>query len=341
MAHPSSTEPLSRLRLERWDAPTPADGTDVRAGLQSLPKTLPAKYLYDERGSQLFERICRLPEYYPTRTEAAILQRVAPALPGWTGPCELVELGSGSSTKTRILLNAYAHQGVTLHYVPVDISAPMLETTACDLVAAYPRLKIRAIAGTYEQAFAALGAPSLPTRLLCFLGSTLGNFTPGEARAFFAQVSQSLAPGDFFLLGVDLQKDPAVLERAYNDAAGVTAAFNLNVLAHLNRRFAGNFDLAQFRHRAIYNRTEHQIEMHLDSQSPQTVTLHLGDRPYTFALAAGESIRTEVSRKFALDALGRELAPHGLQVQHTFTDDRLWFGLVLAQRCGKRQPYDV
>jgi len=333
MAHPGSTEPLSRLRLERWDAPTATDGTDVRDGLQGTPKTLPAKYLYDERGSQLFERICRLPEYYPTRTETALLHRAAPALPPHTGPCELVELGSGSSTKTRILLDAYTQQGVALHYVPVDISAPMLETTAQTLVATYPHLKIRAIAGTYEQAFAALGRPSLPTRLLCFLGSTLGNFTPAEAQTFFAQVSQSLNPGDFFLLGVDLQKDPTVLERAYNDAAGVTAAFNLNVLAHLNQRFAGNFDLGQFRHRAIYNRTECQIEMHLDSQSPQTVTLHLGDRPHTFTLAPGESIRTEVSRKFALDALGQELARHNLKVQHTFTDPRPWFGLIFAQRC--------
>ncbi|MGQ9865787.1 MAG: L-histidine N(alpha)-methyltransferase [Pseudanabaenaceae cyanobacterium] len=328
-----NAEPPSRLRLERWAPPPQTDGADVRHGLQATPKTLPAKYLYDERGSLLFERICRLPEYYPTRTEAAILERAAPFLPRCTGPCELVELGSGSSTKTRILLNAYTHQGVPLHYVPVDISVPMLETTAQNLVTEYPNLKIRAIAGTYEQAFAGLGPPSLPTRLLCFLGSTLGNFTPAEAQVFFAQVSQSLAPGDFFLLGVDLQKDPTVLERAYNDAAGITAAFNLNVLAHLNQRFAGNFDLGQFRHRAIYNRAECQIEMHLDSQAPQTVTLHLGDRPHTFAFAVGESIRTEVSRKFALDALRQELAQHGLRVQHTFTDDRPWFGLILAQRC--------
>ena len=307
-----------------------SDGEDVITGLTQTAKTLPPKYFYDDQGSQLFEAITELPEYYLTRTERQILDKFAFAIAEQVGPCDLVELGSGSSSKTRILLNAYRQRDFSLRYVPVDVSGGILEESARALLKDYPSLSIHGLVSTYEAALADLPTLSLPRRMLAFIGSTLGNLSPSRCQTFFQTVSQALAQGDCFLLGVDLHKDTAILEAAYNDQQGVTAAFNLNMLSHLNWRFRGNFELSQFRHVALYNDRARQIEMYIESLCDQTVTLKALDLEVTFA--QGERLLSEISRKFDLKALSQELMGHGLRVKQTFTDEQQWFGLLLCER---------
>ncbi|MGV0027681.1 L-histidine N(alpha)-methyltransferase [Phormidesmis priestleyi] len=307
-----------------------AAGEDVIQGLSRPQKTLPCRYLYDDRGSALFEQICDLPEYYPTRTEQSILEAYAPEIAQLTGACELVELGSGSSRKTRLLLEAYQPLSHELHYCPIDVSAGILKSTALDLLTQYPTLRLCGLAGTYEQALAKLPPPVLDNRMLIFLGSTLGNLDEQVRHQFLVQIKQTLQPGEFFLLGVDLQKPIGLIEAAYNDAQGITAAFNLNLLQHLNQCFHGNFDWTQFRHLAFYNSDEHRIEMHLQSLISQTIDLKaLG---YQTCLRSGETIRTEISCKFHLPALTVELESHALQPLQIWTDPQAWFGLLLCQR---------
>lgn len=313
--------------------PTPRvkdDGSDVVRGLTQVPKTLPPRYFYDDRGSQLFEQICELPEYYPTRTEAAILRQYADELVELTGHSELVELGSGSSTKTRLLLDAYTRAADRALYRPIDVSGGMLQQSARALLADYPTLQISGLVGTYEQALDRLPPRTLPTRTILFLGSTIGNLPPHRCREFLDRVSHALQTGEYFLLGIDLQKPKAVLEAAYNDAQGVTAAFNSNMLAHLNQRFDGDFDLAQFQHWAFFNEKESQIEMHLRSTVAQTA--HLRKLELTVELAQGETIHTEISRKFDPEAMGAELATQGLHPVKLWTDDRGWFGVMLCRK---------
>lgn len=332
---PATSASASRLQLEQLLTAQQAalqldqQGQDVILGLSQTPKTLPAQYFYDDRGSQLFEQICTLPEYYPTRTEAGILQRYAKAIAELTGPCELVELGSGSSTKTRLLLDAYTNLKAGLHYLPIDVSGGILATSAHDLLRDYPDLNIHGLVGTYELGLQHLPPRQLTSRMIGFLGSTLGNLTPPECDRFFAQIRSALQPEEFFLLGVDLQKEISQLEAAYNDAEGVTAEFNLNMLQHLNWRFGANFDLRQFRHRAIYNLAEQQIEMHLDSLCDQEIRLNKLN--HTVAIAVGENILTEISRKFSLVILQQELAKHHLIAIQQWTDPQQWFGLMLFQ----------
>jgi len=304
-------------------------GLDVVRGLCQRPKTLPSYYFYDRRGSELFEQICALPEYYPTRTEQGILTACAQEIVALTGPCDLVELGSGSSRKTCILLDAYTQAQGEITYIPIDVSTSMLQTAAWDLLRAYPRLSIHALAGVYEVALAQL-PPATRPRLLLFLGSTIGNLSPQEEVQFFQQVHACLAPGDYFLLGVDLRKDREILHRAYNDNQGVTAQFNRNILCHLNRKFNGNFNPAAFAHWAFYNQELHQIEMHLVSLDDQKVQLlRLG---LEVTLLAQETIRTEISRKFDLPELTKQLDGYGLPVQRVWQDAQGWFALVLAQK---------
>jgi len=229
------------------------DGKDVIEGLTKTPKSLPSKYFYDRQGSQLFEEICQLPEYYPTRTEAAILQEYAQEIVAYTGPCELIELGSGSSTKTRLLLDAYYQQQKSSKYVPIDVSETILQASAIELQKEYPNLPIQGLIGTYEQALAYYQNASDNTRMIFFLGSSIGNFSASECDKFLEKIANVLKAGDYFLLGIDLQKPVAILEAAYNDAQGVTAAFNLNMLSHLNWRFQADFNLDLFSHQAIYN----------------------------------------------------------------------------------------
>ncbi|MFM6189041.1 L-histidine N(alpha)-methyltransferase [Planktothrix sp.] len=319
-----------RLRIEIFREQCPiAAGEDVINGLTQTPKTLPPKYFYDDHGSLLFEKICELPEYYVTRTETQILQNYASEIAHLTGPCELVELGSGSSTKTRILLDAYQELGHPLHYLPIDISGGILEQSAHSLLKEYPTLHIHGIVSTYETALKHLNPSPLPNRMIGFIGSTLGNLKPEDCHTFFAHVVEALQPGDYFLLGVDLHKSKSILEPAYDDSQGVTAAFNLNMLRHLNRLFSGSFDLSQFEHLAFYNEKEHQIEMHLKSLKNQTVelkTLNL-----TVEFQEGETIHTEISRKFQFEQIQAELKTLGLVSLKNWTDQNQWFGLMLCQ----------
>ncbi|WP_348918727.1 L-histidine N(alpha)-methyltransferase [Adonisia turfae] len=306
------------------------DGQDVIEGLTQIPKSLPPKYFYDHLGSELFEKICTLPEYYPTRTESAIFHRYAHAITQLTGPCELVELGSGSATKTRILLDAYRAANLPLRYIPVDVSGSMLKDSSDQLLYDYPELRIHGMIGTYEPALNALPAANLATRMVMFIGSTLGNLSPNDCEQFLQLVSGALEPGQFFLLGLDLQKDIGTVEAAYNDAQGITAMFNLNMLQHLNHRYRGDFCLDNFYHQAMYNSQKHQIEMYLVSKQEQTVTLQ--DLDLTVKFAEGERLLSEISRKFDVVQMGAQLANHGLKVLQTFTDERQWFGLILAQK---------
>lgn len=299
-------------------------------GLSRSQKTVSCRYLYDDRGSELFEQICDLPEYYPTRTEQSILETHAPEIAQLTGACELVELGSGSSRKTRLLLEAYQPLSRELYYSPIDVSAGLLKSTALELLVQYPTLRLCGLAGTYEQALMKLPPSALENRMLVFLGSTLGNLEKRSCDQFLMQIQQALQPGEFFLLGVDLQKPIHLIEAAYNDAQGITAAFNLNLLQHLNQRFQGNFNLAHFRHLAFYNAVEHRIEMHLQSLIAQTIDLKALN--YQMTLQADETIRTEISRKFHLPTFTVELEKHALQPLHIWTDPNAWFGLLLCQR---------
>lgn len=330
-----------RLQLEYLISPLAlseseqAPGSVLRQGLNQQPKTIPAQYFYDERGSQLFEQICDLPEYYLTRTETAILQSCAVDLANCTGPCEMIELGSGSSTKTRLLLDAYqqlhAAQSVArLKYCPIDVSPSILQLSAQQLLQDYPQLQIHALVSTYDLALNHLRPTTAPSRLISFIGSSLGNFSPAGCDRFLQQVSTALKAGEFFLLGIDRRKSTDILEAAYNDVQGVTAAFNLNMLQHLNRRFDGNFDLDQFEHVAFYNATEHQIEMHLRSRCHQTV--HLRAIDCTLEFLPDETILSEISRKFDLEEMQLRLQQQGLIVQRIWTDPQDWFGVILCQR---------
>ncbi len=325
---------IERLQIEHLLSSKPSpnqliDGSDVIKGLTHIPKSLPARYFYDDRGSELFEQICELPEYYLTRTETTILQKCAIEIAGITNVCEIVELGSGSSTKTRILLDAYNQLGYPLRYIPIDVSAGILETSARQLLADYDSLQVHALASTYELALRQLIPTQLPSRMICFIGSSLGNLNPQECDVFFSQIISALQEGEYFLLGIDLQKQKHLLEAAYNDSQGVTAAFNLNMLEHLNWRFQGNFDTAQFEHWAFYNETQHQIEMHLQSLRSQTIQLRALD--LTVHFERGETILTEISRKFDLNTMQQELSSRGLKPLQVWTDPNNWFGLLLCQ----------
>ncbi|NJK34629.1 MAG: L-histidine N(alpha)-methyltransferase [Oscillatoriales cyanobacterium SM2_2_1] len=305
-------------------------GQDVVEGLSQAPRSIPTYYLYDDYGSELFEQICIQPEYYPTRTERQILRRAAPEIASITKTRSLVELGSGSSSKTRLLLDGMVSywEEQPVYYVPIDVSAGILERSAMALLDSYPTLTVQGLVATYELALADL--PPVPDRLVAFLGSTLGNIPPHECDHFFAQVAEALAVGEYFLIGVDLQKDIAILEAAYNDQAGVSAAFNLNILNHLNRRFGGTFIPAQFRHYAPYNPTAHQIEIYVTSDREQTVTL--GALSLSLHLSAGEKILTEVSRKFQVSELRSQLASLGFMTQGVWTDSQDWYAVMLLQK---------
>ncbi|HEY7610845.1 MAG TPA: L-histidine N(alpha)-methyltransferase [Alphaproteobacteria bacterium] len=335
-AHSLPSPPRISIRSLDPGASEP-DGADVVRGLGARPKTLPPKYFYDAQGSRLFDRITALPEYYLTRTEQRILQDCARRLGALMGPADLVELGCGSARKTRTVVDALIEQTpakAPLLYVPIDVSEVALEEGAAGLSAAFPRLAVSGLVGTYEAALADLPPRLAPRRLMMFLGSTIGNLDPGESAEFFAAVARALAPGDALLLGFDLAKTPGIIEAAYNDAQGVTAAFNLNMLRHLNRRFDGDFDLARFQHRAFFNAEASQIEMHLASAEAQTVRLRklgIGAR-----FEAGETIRTEISRKFRFADMAETVARHGFALAERWSDSAEWFALALFRRTEDR-----
>ncbi len=326
----SSSNSSSGTSLESPSIQHSKDAQAVIQGLGTQPKSLPPQFFYDDRGSLLFEQICELPEYYLTRTETQIFQTYADSLAQITGACELVELGSGSSTKTRLLLDAYQRADLPLRYVPIDVSAGILKDSAHQLLKDYPTLKIYGIVGTYQKALHTLMPLTLPSRLIAFIGSTLGNLPPKACDQFLAQIADAMKLGDYFLLGIDLQKSPEVLEAAYNDSQGVTAAFNLNMLRHLNQKFDANFAEGQFEHLAFYNRGANQIEMHLRSLTDQTVQFKALNFSATFA--QGETIHSEVSRKFDLQQIQQQLRSHHLEPVHVWTDPKQWFGVILSQR---------
>lgn len=305
---------------------------DVADGLRRTQKAIPPCYFYDARGSQLFEEICRQPEYYLTRTERAILQRHAADILDVVGECSFVELGGGSAVKTRLLFDEGVRRGYRLHYVPIDISASMLRKTAQRLQTEYAQMRIEGLVADYLHGLAAL--PAAPRRLVLFLGSNLGNFTPAEQERFFTQLVAVLQRGDCLVLGLDLRKPIEVLEAAYNDRAGVTAAFNLNLLRRLNRELRANFDLATFSHLAFYNRQLHQIEMHLRSEIAQEVAI--ADLGIRVPFRAAETIHTEISRKFDVEEVRTQLRTYGLQECASWSDERDWFFVGVFRYTGQR-----
>ncbi len=310
-------------------SPIVDNGEDVVRGLTTIPKSLPPKYFYDRLGSQLFEQICDLPEYYPTRTEMAILNQSATEITNITGICELVELGSGSSSKTRLLLSAYEKLGQPWQYVPIDVSSEILQQTALQLQGEYENLSILGLVGTYEQALLHLPPSSLSSRMIIFLGSSLGNFTQEECDRLFNEVRDILQPKDYFLLGIDLQKPKNIIELAYNDSQNITADFNLNMLSHLNWRFEGNFNPDLWQHQAIYNEKLAQIEMYLKCQEAHQVFFKKLDLKINFSNY--DTILTEISRKFNLTSMENFLQSHELNIVKYWTDPQQYFALILTQ----------
>ncbi len=299
---------------------------DALAGLTATPKTLSPKWFYDERGSELFEKITLLPEYYPTRAERAILRAASGEIAAATGAATLVEMGSGSSEKTHLLLDALRDAGTLRSYVPLDVSESALISAANRVLASYPGLSVTAVVSDFEEH---LGLPAADgARLVAFLGSTIGNLLPAERVAFLARLRSGLSEGDALLLGTDMVKDPAVLVAAYDDPAGVTAAFNKNVLAVLNAELGADFDRDAFDHVAIWDAGAEWIEMRLRSILDQRVTLPAIGLAVDFA--EGEEMRTEVSAKFRRGGVEAELTAAGFVMRSWWTDDDGQFGLSLS-----------
>jgi len=307
---------------------------DVADGLGSSPKSLKPKYFYDATGSDLFEEITRQPEYYQTRTEAGLLRQCAPILNDLMGEAvSLIELGSGSSAKTAILLESFLETSEELHYLPIDISKTMLSRTADRLDARYPELDITPIASPYEAGLKRASTlvaedERVPDRMLVlFLGSSIGNMEYDESVHFLKGLREHFEPKDAFLIGFDLQKDVAILNAAYNDAAGITARFNFNILTRINTELGGEFDLDRFAHEAFYNEAAGRIEMHLRSQGRQVIAVAACER--NFSLAAEETIHTENSYKYTLASIEDLAVRVGFRVREMFTDEKTWFALAL------------
>ncbi len=302
---------------------------DVRRGLTACPKYLLAKYFYDDAGSDLFERITELPEYYPTRAERGLLHGIAQELLAAVRPEELVELGSGSSSKTRVLLNSLNGAHGLARYLPFDVSEGIVRSTAASLKRDYPFLRVHGVIGDFERHLGLVPAP-IGRRLVLFLGSTIGNLNPPDRHRFLSQVRHLMEREDRLLLGVDLVKDVDVLEAAYNDFAGVTAEFNRNILRVVNRGLHADFDPEAFRHLALYNQEEARIEMHLTPDSAQTV--RVADLDLTIEVRPGEMLWTESSHKFTRESTAAMLETAGMALERWYTDDQRLFGLALAAR---------
>ncbi|WP_216204896.1 L-histidine N(alpha)-methyltransferase [Amycolatopsis aidingensis] len=301
--------------------------TDVREGLTARAKWLPSKWFYDARGSELFDRITELPEYYPTRAEREILHGAAGWIAGTTGARALVELGSGSSEKTRVLLDGLRAHGTLDTFVPMDVSESALAEAAAAITEDYPGLAVRGVVGDFTQHLGLL--PGQPPRLVVFLGGTIGNFLPAQRAKFLRSVRDVLAEGEWLLLGTDLVKDPGTLVRAYDDAAGVTAEFNRNVLRVLNERLGADFEPDRFRHVAHWDAEREWIEMRLRATAEMTVRIPGADLEVRFA--EGEELRTEISAKFRREGVEGELSEAGFAAQRWWTDSGGRFGVSLAR----------
>jgi L-histidine N-alpha-methyltransferase len=300
---------------------------DARMGLSAPFKELPPKYFYDERGSQLFERITELPEYYPTRAERSILDARAREIVEVAGTSTLIELGSGSAAKTRCLFDAMRDAELLEAYVPVDISEEITRETAVRLIDEYEDLRVHGVVCDYETHLERL--PREPGGLIAFLGGTIGNFNPNTRRSFLARIASLMYPEDRFLLGTDLVKEPAKLEAAYNDSAGVTAEFNKNVLHVLNRELDADFDPAAFAHLAFWDEVNSWIDVRLRSLADQTVTVSALDMQVEFA--DREEMRTEISSKFTREQLEAIYCEVGLEIVEWWTDPEELFALSLAR----------
>jgi L-histidine Nalpha-methyltransferase len=300
---------------------------DVRDGLTRSLKELPPKYFYDERGSRLFDEITTLPEYYPTRCERSILNRHAPEIVEDTGAEELVELGSGTASKTRALLYAMAGNGSLRRYVPFDVDESVVQACALELIELYPGLRVHGVVGDFGRDLEQV--PDGRRRLFAFLGGTIGNLYPDQRAAFLERLRRMMGPDDRLLIGTDLVKDRAVLEAAYNDSAGATAEFNRNVLRVINAGLEADFDPDAFEHVAFFDEANSWIEMRLRANGAQRVRIDGADLEVTFA--DGEEIRTEISAKFTREAVERELRAAGLRLDRFFTDGSRLFGLAFAR----------
>ncbi|HEY3759631.1 MAG TPA: L-histidine N(alpha)-methyltransferase [Solirubrobacteraceae bacterium] len=301
---------------------------DVLDGLTRPFKELPPKHFYDARGAELFDQICELPEYYPTRAERAILERTATELAMLTGAVELVELGSGTAAKTRVLLDALHGAGTLQRYVPVDVTESMVRDCAERLTEEYPGLRVHGVIGDFERHLDGV-PPAIGPRIVAFLGGTVGNFQPGSRRRFLRSIGRLLGPDDHLLMGTDLVKDPGVLEAAYDDEQGVTAEFNLNVLRVLNRELDADFDPDDFDHVALFDTDHEWIEMRLRSRREHTTLVRALDLPVHFD--AGEEVRTEISAKFTPERLQGDLSAAGLELVRWFTDPDELFALTLSR----------
>lgn len=322
------TAPVLEIYLSDADA---ADALrhDARVGLSADPKWLPPRWFYDARGSELFEQITMLPEYYPTRTERELLRHTVTEIAARAAVDTLVELGSGSSEKTRLLLDALTATGSLRRFVPLDVSESALRAAMAAVAREYPRLVVHGVVGDFTQHLELLPAPQRERRLVAFLGGTIGNLVPGERAAFFTALRAALKPGELLLLGAGLITDPSIMVPAYDDAAGVTAEFNRNVLHVLNRELGADFDVTAFDHVALWDATHEWIEMRLRAR--RTMTVQVPAVGMTVHYAEGEQMRTEVSGKFRREGLGAELLAAGFADQTWWTDADDRFALVLAE----------
>jgi L-histidine N-alpha-methyltransferase len=323
-----SPEPAIRIESYLGEDEDRSLAQDAREGLTRSFKELPPKHFYDSRGAELFERICELPEYYPTRAERAILDRCAHELATLTQAAELVELGSGAATKTRVLLDALYSAGTLVRYVPLDVTETMVRDCANELTDAYPGLEVHGVIGDFERHLECL-PKSRGRRLVVFLGGTIGNFAPQPRREFLQSIAQLLSPEDHLLMGVDLVKDPSVLRAAYDDAQGVTAEFNRNVLHVLNRELDADFDPTDFDHVALFDPHQEWIEMRLRSQRDHTV--HVRALELAVHFREGEDMRTEISAKFTPRRLADDLRESGLELVRWLTDSEQRFALTLSR----------
>ena len=321
------TLPTLDVHLTEADADA-ALRTDARRGLTSTPKVLRPQWLYDPRGSELFEQITALPEYYPFVAEREALARGAADVARLAGADTLVELGSGSSTKSTLLLDALSRTGDLRHYVPVDVSASALEEAVPGLVAGYPDLDVHGVVGDFIADLRSI--PRVGRRLVVLLGGTIGNFEPEQRREFLTALSETLDPGEHFLVGTDLIKDEETLVAAYDDAAGVTAEFELNALTVLNRVLGADFDVDAFSYAAVWVPQASRIEMRVRARRAMTVQVPSLD--LTVEFAEGEEMRTEISTKFTREGVASELDAAGFDVAHWITDPAGRFGLTLARR---------
>ena len=328
-------EPAIRIdsHLDATDERSLAD--DVLDGLTRPFKELPPKHFYDARGAELFDQICDLPEYYPTRAERSILERNAGELADLTGAAELVELGSGTASKTRVLLDALDAAGTLRRYVPVDVTESMVHDCAAELTGEYPGLRVHGVVGDFERHLDQI-PPAFGPRIVAFLGGTIGNFPPGSRRRMLREISRLLGPEDHLLIGTDLVKDPHILRAAYDDAQGITAEFNRNVLRVLNRELDADFEPDDFDHVALFDAEHEWIEMRLRARREHTTIVR--DLDLSVHFDAGEEMRTEISAKFTAERLQGDLLASGMELVRWFTDPEELFALTLARIASNVTP---